>query len=105
MLIVVGLSSTVFAIVFWRLYHGVDHQIVIHYTTLFGIDRLGPWWWLVIIALAPIVVVVFNMLYILTLRDDQNFIIPLTVSVSLFLIGFVDFGLILVLQANRTFLL
>lgn len=103
--VVAGLSFAVGAGIVVRLYHSVTHQVVIHYTTLFGIDRLGAWWWLVVMAAIPLVVVVFNLCLVILLREDQRFTLTLAAAVSAFVTGLVDFGLVLIVQANRTVLL
>lgn len=104
-IVVAGVSFAVGAGIVVRLYHSVTHQVVLHYTTLFGIDRLGAWWWLVVTAALPLVVVLFNLCLAVVLGEDQRFTLTLAAAVSLFVNGLVVFGLVLILQANRTLLL
>lgn len=43
------------ALLITLLFHSRDHGLVLHYTTRFGIDRVGPWWQLLALPLGLVI--------------------------------------------------
>ncbi|MBI3115499.1 MAG: hypothetical protein HYZ09_03345 [Candidatus Kerfeldbacteria bacterium] len=89
-------------VVFAFAFRGLDHHIVLHYTTLFGIDWLGSWAWALLLPAGFMSIVALNVVLVAA-ATDQRFIHHVVAATNVLLVGLLVVASVLLVQVNRTF--